>query len=309
MSKLKNIAKNLTLLAILLVVGASYAFAQENTSGEPYINSKQMYQVPMGDFGNTFEWELYDGTTTHDLCTVSWADTSRSNPNAIAVITFQDATFNPEQNWTLIYSEYDNTDNCVAKRSLPITTKANSFYLSMPDDAKVCNPMSGSVFTNVDVIDVDDTISIPFDVYINKATDFRVTSWTFTGNVDVSAGYVVVDPVVALGAYRSGTTNRGYSWSIAVDLSNNFKLTVSLTLAQIAAQKTEGYTADTLTLYADIFGSPVDDVDVTLTISAGEASSGENYTKTTLDNDSGKKVFTEELFGIPNTSIISVAQN
>jgi len=219
------------------------------------------------------------------------------------VITFQNATFAPNQSWTLIYYEYDNVSGgCSAVRSFNITTKANTFNLSLPlVETPDCNTLSGTVIPNdIDLSD-DITIRVPFEVHINKSEDFRVTQWSFIGTVGVSAGYAVNNPLIGLGD-STGTTTRGYAWEVSDVGATNFTLTVTVT------DPAENYTADTLTFYAEILGPPITEVDVTLTLSNGVAQSGSGYTKLTNDNTGLgiDRIFVAKYLGIPNTSVIAV---
>lgn len=295
------------LLVLLLLLVASYAFAlDENTAAVPYLNSTQLYRIVMGDAANNVTWEIDNGgSDLRDLGNVVWADTSRSSGNHEVEITFVDSLFTNGSSWTLTYSEYDvGSGNCIAVRSFTITPVTNTFYLSMPSDVSPdCNPLSGTVIANNIDLGANTTISTPFDVHMNKSTDFRVKQWSFNGSFSLDNSYTVDNPVIST---VSGVTNRGYAWAISNVVGNSFTLTVSLTGPEVA----ENYTGDTLTFYANFVGVPSSDVNITLTISNGEAQSGNSYTKVTADNTSLgiDRVFTIGYLGIPDTPSITYSQ-
>jgi hypothetical protein len=325
MGRLKNIAKTwqrlalpsggwgvLLLTAFLLLAGMRYASAQ-NTAGGPYINSWHQYAVQKSATSNISEWVIFNtlsdansniGGTT--LNAQSWVNlTSPVASEARVAIYFDNTVFAPTTRY-LVYSEYPSSGSniCVARRSFLIDIKANTFYEDLPvaDNGNTCNSSAGKVWDNdVDNLSlISDVTTVTFTVYMHKAdANFHIDNWQFDATVNVTnaALHTSVFPV------SSASSDQG-TWTIDDGVTLNegiFHMTV-------VTPDNVDFIQDRLTFSVNVYGVITDDYTVELEIENGVANSGSTstYVVVTADNESGNRTVSRTIFGIPNTSLVSV---
>ncbi len=296
----------------MLLAGLRYASAQENTSAKPYIDSWHLYRVSMGNTAHTYTWQLFDNLADAQANTnvdytltgaEAWANTAVNTGNAEIEIKFIDANFNGGQTWYLVYSEWDNTagtGNCIARRSTQIDIVDNSFNLIMAATATDCNSYSDTIFDNADgvIASIVGNVPVPFSVVMEKANDFRLSQWSFTATATVTGCTLPgVTPSVVLtpsGAPAHGTlsfTGTGASFTG--------------TVTGISTNPADDFSTDGITFNIVVNGHPTDDYVITLDI-VGTAQSGTNYTVSTGENDAADNKQVNTIYGIPNTSLVSV---
>lgn len=205
--------------------------------------------------------------------------------------------------WTLIYSEESAlTGACVARRSVTFTPTTNDFKLFLAADDDDCNSFAGHVWDNTDDLTADADGTIDFIINMEKNLVHLVRSWTFEGTVtfstsDYQGGSTLISTT-------TGTTAHG-SWEITEQSGSTFTLVFT-----VSNPTTDSYSSDVVPITININGPPITDVGVTLTISNAVARSGTLYTVVTDDTgtlDEHNQTLT--LWGIPNTSVISVSAN
>jgi hypothetical protein len=299
-------------MLILLLAGGRYANAQ-NTSSQPYIGSTHLYRVPVGNMNNTINWELMQNSYTSPSQTVpvsdglSWADTMLVNAavdSAGVEIQFIDAQFDGGQTWFLVYSEM-NGNSCVARRYVQINPVDNTFYLSLPEDGEDCNSRSGDIWANTiaDISAADYVSSISFTVTMTKSATFETDKWRFTGSCMLTAGAPFTHLYATTPfASTSGTTTNGGNWTIT-GTGGNFVLEVSY----LPGGNYPGEN-DTVEFFVNVEGDVTQDFTLQLTVSNGQADSGENYVSVTNDNTTlgGDRVVSQTIRGVPNTPVITM---
>lgn len=302
------------LMLILLLAGGRYANAQ-NTSSQPYIGSTHLYGVPMGDFANTVQWEIsnptYNSGNPIDLTSISWTtptkidNTSPTRDSAYIEITFENTIFSlATGTWRLVYSEM-NGNSCVARRYVQINPMDNTFYLSLPEDGEDCNSRSGDIWANTiaDISAADYVSSISFTVTMNKSATFETDKWRFTGSCVLTAGALFTHLYATTPfASTSGTTTNGGNWTIT-GTGGNFVLEVSY----LPGGNYPGEN-DTVEFFVNVEGDVTQDFTLQLTVSNGQADSGENYVSVTNDNTTlgGDRVVSQTIRGVPNTPVITM---
>ncbi len=313
-----GIVRGLILVAaMMLAAGLSKGYAQ-NTSAVPYIDSWHRYQVTSDAAANSVTWwlqsdETLSPVTRLDLSALdaggaSWITIGTGVGTDIIDIKFVDAQFNSGQTWYLIFSEWDNTagtGNCVARRSTRIDIVENTFYLSMEYNNEGCNGFEDEIWFNTDNITQPmDGGEIGFTVTMNKEEAFNLRQWSFNGSINIT-GF----DISLTAPYPSGTTDRGNNWSISnvseVGTITYFTITI-LTPAAI-----DNYSTEVVNFNIDITGPPINDTHVVFNVTDGDALSGYSFDVHTDDNllRGGDREYVIDLWGIPNTSLVSVIQN
>jgi len=328
MGRLKNIAKSwqrlalpsggwgvLLLTAFLLLAGLRYASAQNN-SAAPYIGSTHLYRVAMGSTTNAVEWQLFDDITDANnntnadyssTASQAWATPAKVGTNAEITIKFVSTVFtNTTTTWYLVYNEEDPSHNCVARRSFEIKPAANEFYLDISQISSGCNDdLSGFVWQNgYDLNTVEAITSMPFTVEMHKSASHAVKEWRFNCAVSFNAasGYIVpaLDADFILAADLTGSSTYGtFAISNVNATARTFTVVVTPNLSNAAYT-----TTDAVTFSVQIRGKPINNVDVTLTISSGQGTSGQNYDVVTENNGLYPSARTRTIYGIPNTSAL-----
>ncbi|MFA9392251.1 MAG: hypothetical protein ACERKD_20735 [Prolixibacteraceae bacterium] len=302
-------AKLFLLTALLLLAGPRYASAQ-NSSAAPYIDSKHLYRVPMGNTGNDVVWELsdnlaqaadYNFTDTPQ----DWATPTINGANAEIQIKFVNASFSNGQTWYLVYSEMDTgSGTCTAKRSFEIKPVTNLFNITARGNDYGCNSYTFGgddyqVWQNTDDLAINRTNGIKFSVDMSTDLNHVVKEWSFDVSVSATdASYVSPPSIVSTSTFKS--------YAISNVIGNSFKVTVSIDI-------THGdylpLAADMVEFEVDVSDRIIDDVTVTIVVDKGLAISGNNYPVETDELGTGNHSQTRTIFGIPNTGKISVAQN
>ena len=306
MSKIKNIVKILILIAIMLLVEASYVFAQSNIPGGPYIDSWHQYEVTMGS-GSSYDWTLYPTsadaiaeTNGISLSAQGWVSLSDDGSTASIEIKFVDATFDALETWYLVYAEYSD-DVCIARRSSQIDIAANSFFLDVDAGTYACNSFTNTVWDNGDgSLNTPEQIStVQFTINMNKASDFATDGWSCSGSLafQTSNSY---DFAATIFTITSGSSTAG-TWNLTDNGGGSFDLDVTA--------DGDGDTSDAVTITVQVEGEITEDFELRLTISGGQAESGDpgTYVVVTDDNGTGTKISDQTVFGIPNTSEISLS--
>ena len=255
------------------------------------------------DYNSAAIYTITDGGQT-------WADTLLVNTvttdSAGVEIQFIDANFDSGQTWFLVYSEY-NGNNCTARRYFEIHIVDNTFYVDIqPAAVSDCNSLSGHVWTNADNIESDQTFAVPFTVDMYKAQSLLVRQWVFTGTTSVSGTGYSGTPVYANVAGSSDNSHA--TWALTSS-GSTFTLTVTVTDPGTEYEH-DPDPDDAVTFNISITGPPTEDATVTLSITSAYAVSrvsGGIYLVTTDDNGSGNFTQVKTLWGIPNTSYVSVS--
>lgn len=304
MIKATHIATKLILLIAITLLFAltRYASAQENTSAAPYIGSTHLYRVAMGDYNNGVTWQLSNPTPTTIGTAQPWITFGKNDlatDSAWIEITFVSSVFDNGYTglWTLTYNETStSTGNCVAVRTMDITPVSNSFNLAMDATASDCNSYHDTIFDNADgvISTITGNSSVPFKVRMNKAPTFRLKEWSFTGSVTASDCTLPSSAVVIA---TGGAPAHGILSFIGTGAS--FTATVS------GINTTDNYTEDHISFNIVVNGSPTADYVITLDI-VGTAQSGTNYTVSTGENSATDNKQVNTIYGIPNTSLVSV---
>jgi len=315
MRRLNNIAKILMLtVALLLLAGTRYAHAQSNTPGGPYINSWHQYSVERGSTSNTYQWRIFSsladatsnptgGTPLNGGVGQDWVVLSTPGTESRVAIHFVDAEFAPSTMY-LVYAEYSGAI-CVARRVMELNIEANSFYEDLPfsGNGNGCNSFTDRVWDNVDddLSLISDVTEVTFTVYMHKAdVDFYIDNWQFDGTLTVTGANLHTSVFPA----NTGGSDQG-SWTINDSPTLNdgeFHITVAI-------PENASFDTDYLTFTVNVMGVITEDFDIELTISNGIAESGSvsTFVSVTPDNGSGNKSVTRTIYGIPNTSLVTVA--
>lgn len=292
-SAIQNGTRALFVCAALIVVLAfalPLAAQAQNNSAYPYINSTQKYRVKMGNSFNTVTWELQNGSgpitavtdgLTHGGEAYINIETELDGTDTYAYIEikFVDGLFANGDIWTLIYSEWDDTDGsgkCVAKRSVTINPVENTFYFSMGADASDCHPLDGEVLNWNDVDYEKPGVNLDFAVTLHKTYNFNIKSYTFSGTVATS-DYTFTG--VTLGTV-GGDALDASDYSITTDVGNG---TFSVTILDDPPYDSESNADATvnIVLQVAVSGLVYEGDDVTVTLTGGSATSGTNYTVVT----------------------------
>lgn len=276
----------------------------------------------MGDITNGVVWEIsnpnYNGGTAITLGSQSWATPSiidATVDSAAITIKFVETIFTNSGTliadpWRLVYSEM-NGSSCVARRYFDITPALNEFKIFMGDDDAICNSYSSGginfkAWNNTEVLTTPRSLAVPFTVSMSKNANHNVKEWIFQGTVTVDApsGFTIPAAVIFITSTTGSSTYGSYTIT-NVGNDGTFTMTVKPDLLDPL------YTvADAVDLEFNIIGNVTVDVEVSLTISNAVGISGTNFRVETDDTGTlseHNQVLT--LYGIPNTSIISVAQN
>lgn len=314
-SAIQNGTRALFVCAALIVVltfALPLAAQAQNNSAYPYINSTHRYRVAKGADGNTVSWSLQNPSGTNvEIGAWGVPDVTIKNEapdSAYIDITFVNTVFAaPSGEWTLIYSEESAlTGACVARRSVTFTPTTNDFKLSLAADDTNCNSFAGHVWDNTDDLTATRSLAVPFTVTMNKNTNHAVKVWSFDGKitVDVASGFTV-PAAASFITVISGSSTLGGTYTIS-SVGNDGTFTITVPIPDVSSNAT----TDEVELTVNISGNITVDVGVTLTISNAVARSGTHYTVVTDDTgtpDEHKQ--TRTLWGIPNTSVISVSAN
>ncbi len=313
-----GILKGLILVAaMMLTAGLSNGYAQNN-SANPYINSWHRYQVNSDASANRVSWwlqsdETLSPVTRLDLSALdaggaSWITIGTGVGTDYIDIKFVDAQFNSGQTWYLIFSEWDNTagtGNCIARRSTEIVIQENTFYLSLPGDDDDCNGFEDDIWANTDNITLPmDGGEIGFTINMHKETGLNIRQWSFNGSINITGFNISM-----IAPYPTGTTDRGNNWSISnVSVVGNI---TNFTLTVLTPSLVDNYDTEVVSLNLDISGPPINDTHVVFNVTAGDALSGSAFDIHTDDNLllGGDREYVIDLWGIPNTSLVSVVQN
>lgn len=301
MLRATHIATKLILLtAFMLLAGLRYASAQENTSAAPYIGSTHRYGIPVGNAANTITWQLTNPNTATVVNPTGSVNTTANPDSALVDITFDNATYGSVAGpWTLTYREMSNsTGSCVAVRTMDITPVSNSFNLAMDATASDCNSYHDTIFDNADgvISAITGNSSVPFTVRMNKAPTFRLKEWSFTGTV--TASYCTL-PSSAVVIATGGAPDHGILSFTGTGAS------FTGTVTGISTNPADDFSTDDITFNIVVNGSPTADYVITLDI-VGTAQSGTNYNVSTGENSAADNKQVNTIYGIPNTSIVSV---
>ena len=258
----------------------------------------------MGDFNNDVTWQLSNTSPTIIGTPQAWIALGKNDlatDSAWIEITFVSTVFDNgfTGTWTLTYNETSaSTGACVAVRTMDITPVPNLFNLVMAATATDCNSYSDTIFDNADgdISTITGNSSVPFTVTMNKAQTFRMKQWSFTGTVTASDCTLPSSAVVIAtgGAPAHGTlsfTGTGASFTG--------------TVTGISTNPADDFSTDDITFNIVVNGSPTADYVITLDI-VGTAESGTNYTVSTGENDAADNKQVNTIYGIPNTSLVSV---
>lgn len=320
MSRINNIAKQLILLAIVLIGWLSYGFAQ-NTYDLPYLGSWHKYRVPMGNVLNTPSWELGINAGAPFSLTNNmnesgdgevWVRYGTENITgtdyAYIEIKFIDPRFDVADVATIIYSETNAaTGNCIAKRSFAATVQTNDFNLTIVNNGNTCNSYSGvGAWENGHgtISDYDLSSTIDFQVQINKPSTLRATSWQFSGTVSITSGSpdnVLTGPDITIGGVNTTSLNasNGATWSVNSITGTSFVIDVSVANPDFA------YTTDIVTFNIEVQGDVTSTFTVQLQLDDGTIVTGTNYFSVTEDGKGlTPRTLGRTISGIPNTSVI-----
>lgn len=247
MIKFKNIVCKLALLVIFLLIGISYAHAQ-NTAAQPYQDSKHTYRVKIGLAANDQEWTITDGTSNYNLLAVQpFAVTYEPGADGgydVISITFDAEDFHTG-NWSLRFAEYSNqTGLCVSRRQFPITIVDNTFWLEVgysgtdqlaSSGIQIFNSQNTLVntFTAVSAPNFFNT-DVNYTVTMHKSTSFEPSNWQFTANfpdVIESFSAVVSTPNGGTALTSVGTVGSAYTVKVTPETGYNLDaVTVILTV-------------------------------------------------------------------------------
>jgi hypothetical protein len=250
-NRVKHIAKLFIFLTtVLLLAGSRYAYAQENTGSNPYLESEHAYAVNIGKAANAKRWIVTDKNghshqiTTTNEDTFDWFDiepATTNGTNEIVTIFFDRDIFAPGGSligtWYLQYFEdqeqSDGSTVCVSAREYELTVTENEFYLTLADDASQCNGQDGAVHTIADVTNNDYATTVTYTVVMHKETDYNPDQFNFVISFDqpVDAGTVstAVDPSTEGTATFSANTDS--TVTVIPVGSNNFtdEVTIDVT--------------------------------------------------------------------------------
>ncbi len=307
MIKATHIATKLILLIAITLLFAltRYASAQVNTSAAPYIGSTHLYRVAMGDFNNNVTWQLSNTSPTTIGTPQAWIAFGKKDlatDSAWIEITFVSSVFDNGYTglWTLTYNETStSTGNCVAVRTMDITPVPNLFNLVMAATATDCNSYHDTIFDNADgdISTITGNSSVPFTVTMNKDNNFRLKQWSFTGTISSVSGCTLPAIIPSVVVTPSGAPAHGTLAFAGTGVS--FTATVS------GINTTDDFTTDVITFNIVVNGSPTIDYELTLDI-VGTAVSGTNYNVSTGENSATDNKQVNTIYGIPNTSLVSV---
>ena len=297
----------------MLLIGYCYAHAQ-NSSALPYINSTQLYRVPMADINNnTYEWQIsnpsYNAGSPITLDAQPWVTHGTIDvdvDSAYIYITFVTAVFESAGTiipgtWTLTFSEF-NGSNCEAVRSFDIELQSNQFNLAVEQFANDCNTFAGQVWDNSDDLTDPRDMLVELQVNLIKASNHFIRQWSFTGTVGATGGtFSLSDPLFT--TITGNTVNNRGQYNIVWTSGNTFTLTVTVDAEDVEAD----YTTDAVNFEMNINGPAITDVAISFTITNVEALSGTFSQVTTLENNNTDNSLTQTLWGIPNTSVIAVS--
>jgi hypothetical protein len=312
MYRARNIVKILILTVVILLSGMTRYASAQNTSATPFIDSWHLYQVGMGNVGNTVTWQLMQDNYTTPTTTLSltdalaWVDTTLIDgpllDETTIEIKFVDAFFNDGDVWYLVYSEWNGT-NCIARRYTRIDITDNSFYLSLPVDDTICNSYSGTTWANtIAVISDDEYVSnVTFTVNMTKDATFLIDKWRFSGSITFPSGATHLEAATPFPVTVGVPASLG-TWLITPAGGGNFILEVT-TPADFAG------TSDAVTFTVRVEGDVTQDFKIQLALTNGQAESGNLYIAETDDNQSlgGDRVVVRTIIGVPNTSLITMS--
>jgi hypothetical protein len=314
MLRARNIAKIMILTAVILLFGMNRYASAQNTPDGPYLNSWHQYSVTKGVAAHTATWHLElasNRSTTVPLNNGLWVDI-----NLIVGIEYISIYFTelegftitaPNNHWFLVYSEWDNLAPgvCTARREFEINITENSFYLSLPATGSVCNSRTEDVWDNsVEFLNNPGRSStVEFTVTMNKVAEFLIDRWRFRGTISFPSGSTVLDPLNPFATTPSGTSVSGGNWTITNN-GGNFDLEVIYSGGDFGGE------TDEVTFRVDVLGDITADFEILLELTNGQADSGDPsiYIVKTDDNLSkgGGREGLYEIFGVPNTSVVTV---
>ena len=234
--------KRFVLAVTVVIAGTIYAFAQtENLGANPYLNSTHAYRVQIDDPDYLQEWTITDGTITHDLTAVAWADYTAATSDGgydIVEITFSSA-FTENSNWTIQFTETDIVShNCISARTFPLTVLPNSFYLEVSaTDFTTCNSEDGEVNVIEDLRDAGDVYNteVTYTITMHKDEDYDPTSWDFDVHFDQTlVGGNITSSTSTFGAVTITELTEGTDYDINVShpiTEDPLTVTVTLTVS------------------------------------------------------------------------------
>jgi len=304
---------------LLLLAGTSYVHAQVNTASEPYLNSWHKYEVTMGDALNntTYRWNIYNNIddANNDLAESSpnrflldgetWIQNQVITGNIAGIELFFDETLFPDaSNWYLVFSEISSaTGACVARRRFDITIRDNNFYFTLPGDGSQCNSREGEVL-NGDDITGKLASSVDFTFNMFKDADHLVDRWSVSGQISFTGALSYQAADVTFSATGNSDT-RNEAW-VLTDIGNgNFSLELD------CDPDDAPYPDDAVTITVNLLGLVYQTVDVTLTLSDGQAYSGTSYeiiTEDNLNKEGGDRAQTITIDGLPGFTNIAGTQ-
>ena len=321
MQRAKHIATLISFIAaIMLLSGPRYAHAQ-NSFSNPFVNSWQKYQVLMGNTANSVTWELWDDLESPTIELEldkddDWVDYDIEAPNAYVEIKFYSPYFDNGETWYLVYSEWDDNDNCVAMRFFEINIAENTFFLSLGADENNCNSLNGEVLNWDNVnglggsgIDTKIESYVEFTVQMNKKDNFAMNSWSFNGATTFSNNDYDFVRVRSVSDNLSGTSNAGENFTISGDDGTGvFSVIVDAAATTATEPEAADYT-DYIILRVYVSGLVHQGETIILDIDNGKASSGINYIRETNENTSlgGDREQRINILPLPATSNIAIA--
>lgn len=250
-------------MALLLLVGPRYAYAQaENTGAAPYRDSQHSYRVPIGLVANDQRWVVTDdGANTFNLTSSpeAWATITPATLDGgyeVIEIFFDRNVFSVGTWYLRFYEDQDMGGSiiCVSAREFVITISENSFRLTLAATVpSQCNSQSGIIhaYTELDEPTEVFTTNVTYIVNMNKSNDFNPTSYNFDANFSQSISVI------------SATTNDSAIIITGATPGTDFNIEVKRAVANAASDVVE----ITVT-----YSNPVlADVTRNLTVTNGEA--------------------------------------
>lgn len=283
MQRLRNMAKSILLLGVLLLlIGGNIAFSQ-NTGAGPYIDSWHTYRVVMGNASNYYEWDLTQVSTTDTTHLVTqtggelqtWVDNSITSSNNDISVFFGNANFSAGEQWELLYREYSSGGTCIAARKFTISLTENNFYLTLAVNDTLCKTQSGQLFSWENVDDEVFTATLVYRVTLHKEAGHTLNSWSFGADIDLNpANHNYVNYSVSVVPVTEGTA---VLTDTPTTLDGEFSVAVS-------ALTTPTLTEVAVDVRVDLSGRLQDGIAATLNLLNGIAVSGSVGTVITYDN-------------------------
>jgi hypothetical protein len=255
------------LIALVVILITSFG-AKAQGGASPYLNSTHTYTVTMQNGANTAAWVIADNTGVA-LATQPTISTTKVTTTATLVITWADTWAAAGTDYKIWFTE---TGTCTSKRELPVSVKANTFYLSMNADASECHDLSGQILA----VSASGPTTLQFPVKLNKDVAWTIDSWKFDFTVTVSSGYTLQTVKINGGA----------------DLGSTGTYTNQTILGTIS----------TATIDVVISGPVESGATVTIAVSNGKAIKG---TIITPDNSTGDRNQILTVNALPATSVIN----